>query len=199
MVRRAALALLALAATGCASNSAPASQFVAKLVKVSPALAASCRKVARRVGYPVPCPTRLPKEMYTFSFLPVFPRGGAWKRWADASGYGGHGIVAVTEHLAITASPKPTGPAKLVNGPGWLPGERVQLIGQVTVGRQPMQEVYVPPKTNDGSMFMHHIVLVWTQGGHTYGVGFHDTGNRKRIEVLNAAVAASIKLVKPPG
>jgi hypothetical protein len=34
--------------------------------------------------------------------------------------------------------------------------------------------VYVPPKTNEGSAFARHVVLIWTVSGHTYGVGFHE-------------------------
>jgi len=73
----------------------------------------------------------------------------------------------------------------------------VQRIALVTLGRRRGEEIFVPPKTNDGSMFMHHIVIVWTKGSHTYGVGFHNFGNRKRIEALDAVVMRSIKLVGP--
>jgi hypothetical protein len=36
-----------------------------------------------------------------------------------------------------------------------------------------MRAVYVPVKTNAGSAFMRHVVLIWTVRGHTYGIGFH--------------------------
>ena len=34
-----------------------------------------------------------------------------------------------------------------------------------------MRAVFVPPETNDGSAFMHHVVMIWTVGQQTYGSG----------------------------
>jgi hypothetical protein len=78
------------------------------------------------------------------------------------------------EHLVITASPVPlSNAAKVVNGPGWYPAARVRPLGWVRINGWRMRIVYVPPETNDGSAFVHHVVLLWTVGGHTYGIGFH--------------------------
>ena len=48
-------------------------------------------------------------------------------------------------------------------------------LAWVTVRGWRMRAVFVPPETNDGSAFMHHVVLIWTVGQHTDGVGFHDS------------------------
>jgi hypothetical protein len=45
----------------------------------------------------------------------------------------------------------------------------------VTIKGWRMRAVFVPEETNGGSAFMHHVVLIWTVGQHTYGVGFHDS------------------------
>jgi hypothetical protein len=60
-----------------------------------------------------------------------------------------------------------------------------------------MRAIYVPPATNDGSAFMHHVVLVWSDAGHTYGVGFHSTGGIGQTLLLDEELARHIKLVGP--
>jgi len=60
-----------------------------------------------------------------------------------------------------------------------------------------MRAIYVPPATNDGSMFMHHVVLVWSESGHTYGFGFHNTRGIRRALLLDEQLARHIKLVRP--
>jgi hypothetical protein len=60
-----------------------------------------------------------------------------------------------------------------------------------------MRAVYVPVKTNDGSAFARHVVLIWTVGGHTYGVGFHKTGSFRQTVDLDAALVREIRLVAP--
>jgi hypothetical protein len=129
----------------------------------------------------------------SFGFLHPLPSSPGWKRWVGGSGNDAR------DHLAIEASPRPTTAAKLVNGPAWYPGQRVEPLAPVAIGNWDGEEVFVPPKLNDGSMFMHHIVFVWTQEGHTYGVGFHDLGDRKRTTAMNAALMAWVRLVQPPG
>jgi hypothetical protein len=101
-------------------------------------------------------------------------------------------------HLVLQASPEPIrSPARMINGPGWYPGASVVPIGIVESGGWKMREVYADPATNDGSIFSGHVVLVWTTGGHTYAVGFHQTRSRRETQMLNDAVARSITLVSP--
>jgi hypothetical protein len=60
-----------------------------------------------------------------------------------------------------------------------------------------MHSVYVPPATNDGSAFAQHVVLIWNEAGHTYGVGFHNTRGTRRTLLLDEELARNIKLVVP--
>lgn len=85
----------------------------------------------------------------------------------------------------------------MINGPGWYPGARVIPLGTVRVGGWTMREVYADPATNEGSSFSGHLVLVWTSGGHTYALGFHQAGSRHETRKLNLAVARSVSLVSP--
>lgn len=41
-----------------------------------------------------------------------------------------------------------------------------------------------------------YVVLIWTAGGHTYGVGFHNVLGLKRTLTLDRALAAGVKLTK---
>jgi len=102
------------------------------------------------------------------------------------------------EHLVITASPKPLANyAKVVNGPAWYPNERVRPLGWVRINGRRMRSVYVPPATNDGSAFMHHVVLIWSHAGHTYGIGFHNTRGIHRTLLLDEELARNVKLLGP--
>jgi hypothetical protein len=99
------------------------------------------------------------------------------------------------------ASSRPSNYAKLVNGPAWYPKARVRPLGWERINGRRMRSVYVPPATNDGSAFMHHVVLIWTESGHTYGVGFHvgfhSAAGIGRTLHLDEELAKYIKLVRP--
>jgi hypothetical protein len=98
----------------------------------------------------------------------------------------------------ITASPRTLKSyAKVVNGPAWYPRARVRLLGWVEINGRRMRALYVPPATNDGSAFMHHVVLVWSEDGHSYGFGFHNTRGTRRTLLLDKQLAAHVKLVRP--
>jgi len=58
-----------------------------------------------------------------------------------------------------------------------------------------MRSVYVPLATNDGSAFMNHVVLIWTDAGHTYGIGFHNTKGIHGTLLLDEELAKHIRLV----
>jgi hypothetical protein len=87
--------------------------------------------------------------------------------------------------------------AKLVNGPGPFSGDGVRLVGRTTINGWRMHAVYVPPGLNEGSAFAHHVVLVWTVGGHTYGVGFHDVTTLRQTLLLDERLARHIQLMRP--
>ncbi len=162
-----------------------------------------CRETAREVGYAVPCPWRIlsggqPPPGFASCRIGLIGPGGvggcshAWRGWVVGS------MQTDQQHLVLQASPEPVRSlAKMVNGPGWYPGASVKRLGIVRVGGWAMRQVYADPATNEGSVFAGHIVLVWTTGGHTYALGFHQSGSREETELLNEAVARSVTLVPP--
>jgi hypothetical protein len=169
-----------------------------RFVAASSGVSANCRMTARAVGYPVPCPTRLPVGLGPNVTDPGGVGGSdkSWRGWVIGSS------GTEDQHLVITASPRPlTNYAKLVNGPAWYPNERVRPLGWERINGRWMRAVYVPPATNDGSAFMHHVVLIWTESGHTYGfgfhVGFHNAAGIGRTLHLDDELAKYIKLVRP--
>ena len=166
-----------------------------RFVAASPTVRTRCRTTARAVGYAVPCPTRVPAGLETTDLIGAGGVGGAAKSWrgwvVGSSNTNG-------QHLVITTSPQPlTNYAKLVNGPAWYPEARVRPLGWVRINGRRIRFVYVPPATNDGSAFMHHVVLMWTEGRHTYGVGFHETRGIRAALRLDEELAKYIKLVRP--
>jgi hypothetical protein len=44
---------------------------------------------------------------------------------------------------------------------------------------------------------IYHVVLIWTLGGHTYGVGFHNVQGLRRTLDVDVAFAQGIRLVAP--
>lgn len=178
-----------------------------RLVAAPRVLLWKCRATARVVGYAVPCPTSIPAGLAIGTSrtqtgcLDVIGPGGrpecgaagkSWRGWVVGTSNVG------AQHLVITASPRPLkNYAQLVNGPAWYPPARVRPLGWVEINGRRMQAVYVPPATNDGSAFMHHVVLVWSEGGHTYGFGFHNTRGIHRALLLDEQLARHIELVRP--
>jgi hypothetical protein len=169
-------------------------------VAAPPNVVADCRVTARLVGYPVPCPMRVPQGTLeptvvghdcTRIYVVGTACSGSWHGWVFGSTYVGR------DHLVITASPRPlSSDAKLVNGPSWYPQAKVTQLGPVTINGRRMHAVFVPPATNE-SAFMDHVVLIWTTGGHTYGVGFHDVSSIRQTLLKDVELAKSIKLIGP--
>jgi hypothetical protein len=173
------------------------------LVQAPAELRGKCRATANDVGYPVPCPTRVPRGLVaTRAIGPceldiIGPGdaegcGKAWRGWVVGSS------ETNDQHLVIVASPRALrNDAKVVNGPAWYPGARVRPLRTLTINGWRMQAAYVPPKTNAGSAFMRHVVLIWTVGGHTYAVGFHNEDGFRQTLDLDAAFARGVRLVAP--
>lgn len=172
-----------------------------RFVRVPARYPAQCRLTARRLGYPIPCPMRLPRALTQHqdgataycAVTVICPIGrGPWKRWAAGS------VSSPNQHLIIAASPRPlTNYAKVVNGPAWYPKARVKPLAWLTVNGWRIRLVFVPANSNDGSAFAHHVVLIWTVGQHTYAAGFHDFAGVRTAVQLDRRLAASIKLVRP--
>ena len=170
------------------------------LVHVPVGYLAQCRVTARRLGYPLPCPIHLPRALTAHEdgattgcaiTIICAVESGPWKEWAVGS------VSSPEQHLVIIASPRPLPDyTKAVDGPSLYPGEHVGRIGWVKDGHWPMRAVFVSPDSND-SIFIHHIVMVWTVGRHTYAVGFHNfTGMRATLR-LDQQLAPWIELVGP--
>jgi hypothetical protein len=206
-----ALALVvALASGGCSDGGevsvteTPRSS-ASLLVQAPPELHVKCRATADEVGYPVPCPTRVPEGL---TATPAIGRceldiigpgaadrkacGNAWRGWVVGSS------ETNDQHLVIVASPHPLqSDTKVVNGPAWYPGARVRPLRSLTINGWRMRAVYVPVKTNAGSAFMRHVVLIWTVRGHTYGIGFHRVHGLGATLDLDSALARWVRLIAP--
>jgi hypothetical protein len=198
-----AVVAMACACSGPEHQQAGSRRPQPELAPASRALLGECRRTANVVGYPVPCPSRVPAGLSPTPIvggcrLGIIGPGGigacshAWRRWVVGSS------ETSNQHLVLAASPHPLAdPAKVVNGPAWYQGARVRPLGPVKVNGAQMQAVYVPPGTNDGSAFAHHVVLIWTAGSHTYAVGFHDVAGIRETLALDVALARGIRLVPP--
>lgn len=73
-------------------------------------------------------------------------------------------------HLVISASPRPVAPLQFMS---LLPSphDRLDLAASVRLRNTKAQIVRV--LVSDGSIFQRHTVLLWTEAGHSYAVGFH--------------------------
>jgi hypothetical protein len=95
-------------------------------------------------------------------------------------------------HLVISASPRPVDALHFMS----LRPSRVDKVDQVGSTRLRGHEAAsVRVVVSDGSIFQRHTVTLWTEGGHTYGIGFH--GLDEEAQRLNLRVAATARLVTP--
>jgi hypothetical protein len=184
------------------ARSLAATQLPVRFVARPAGLLHQCERTARSVGYPVPCPSELPDGLvgtpvtagpcrgYRFHLVgtPCTATGAAWRGWVVGSTQLGAGRSF--QHLVIQVAPHPVGYAEAVNGPVVSAGERPEVGGLITIDGRQRRWLFVDPKTNPGSAFMGHVVLVWTQAGHTYAIGFH------AVTTLTAAAALDYQLVR---
>jgi hypothetical protein len=199
----------ALVGSGCSSKEdmpltegAPTS-ISSQFVQASAEVREKCRATAKEVGYPVPCPTRVLDGLTATPGiggceLDIIGPGGeggchqAWRGWVVGSS------ETNDQHLVIVASPRALrNYAKVVNGPAWYPSARVRPLRWLTIKGWRMRAVYVPFGTNEGAAFARHVVLIWTVGHHTYGVGFHNVQGLRQTLALDVALARGIRLVTP--
>jgi hypothetical protein len=196
-----ALGSMVLLASG---NSLGVASLHDPFVAASAQLKAKCVATAKAVGYPVPCPLRVPAGLMAYGGRPgctidiIGPAEPCpntafiWRGWVVGSS------VTTDEHLVLVASPRPIHSyAKVVNGPAWRAGERVRALGPVTIRGWRMHEVFVPAALNDGSAFAGHVVLIWTVGRHTYAFGFHDVSTIKQTLALDLTLGRSVTLIAP--
>jgi hypothetical protein len=122
--------------------------------------------------------------------LLVGPGCFAWRRWLAGS------IEFPSElrvsHLLVQGS-RPRSPVRFVHGPAWSPEAEVTIIGRERLRGRTAHWVEVPD--DSGSLLGGHLLLMWAESGHTYGVGFHgfDFGAR----ALDMAIARSLTMVEP--
>lgn len=191
--------VLLLTAAGCyGAHLAKVRPHHLQFVPTPPAYRAQCRSTARAVHYPVPCPLRVPLALAAHQdgatagcvITIICPGTGPWHGWAIGS------TSSPTQHLVITASPLPLrNDAKLVDGPGWYPAARVRPLLWMTIDGRRMRAVLVPPGSE--SAFGDHVVLIWTVGQHTYGLGFHNFHGLKQALLLDKELAKYTTLVRP--
>ena len=201
-----AVALATLLGSGCfdsgevALTAGPPKPSAALLVQAPPELRAKCQATANKVGYPVPCPTRVPEGLAAtrgiggcrFDIVGPAICAKAWRGWVVGSS------ETNDQHLVIVASPRALrNDAKVVNGPAWYPGARVRPLRSLRINGWQIRAVYVPFGINAGSAFARHVVLIWTVSGHTYGVGFHKGHGLRATLELDMALARGIRLVAP--
>jgi hypothetical protein len=173
--------MVLVAICGCSGSHSPRTHQAERgrlhFVPTPSAFHAQCRSTAHAVGYPVPCPIRVPPGFEAnqdgaqpgcrITIICPGTRSGPALGWAFGS------TASETTHLLITASPRPLrNYARFVDGPYWYPGMRVRPLARLTINGRRMRAVFVPAANE--SAYMHHVVLIWTLGEHTYGVGFHD-------------------------
>lgn len=175
-------------------------------VKAPAGLKRVCGATAKFVGYAVPCPLEVPRGLFAESgrggcaagivFAPFRHRAtceGArgWGGWVAGAAATPSGV-----HLALTASPRvEQAIAKLVNGPAWYPGARVRLLGRARVRGRLVRWTFVPATTNDGSQFSDAVVAAWSEGGHSYAIGFRANGDLAAAKALDARLLKGLALV----
>ena len=165
-------------------------------VRAPPSVRKECKQTAHAVGYTVPCPTMLPKGIAGtpgaggcpgFAIVGWDRKRGCgatfWRGWIIGSSQlsGPNAGPGGFEHLVVQGAPRVLhNPARAIDGPGKrhpdggsVQPSDVRPRGTVRVAGHTMHFYYVPSDQNFGSIFMHHLVLVWTASGHTYAYGFH--------------------------
>ena len=208
--------ILVISARAAAAGAGEPDMTELRFVPAAASLIAECQATAQAVGYAVPCPMKVPLGLVPYGGRPgceiqIIGPGKrcpdtalgtftheSWRGWVVGSSITANDQLTITQHLVLTASPHPlTNYAKVVNGPAWYPTARVKVLGWADANGQRMREVYVSPETNEGSAFAGHVVLIWTTGGHTYGVGFHNLHGINSALALDLELVRSMKLVRP--
>ncbi len=173
-----------------------------ELVPASARVCRQCQTAADWVGYPVPCPRLLPRGAHPttlgwpvaeLGFISASTAGG--QRWALGSiEFPASRRVG---HLTLQASPRPIRDAtRFVDAQGWTrSAPMLPLRGSVRVNGWNAR--FVDAEKAE-SFSQHHVVLMWTVGGHSYGIAFH--GRDRGTYALDLAIARATTLVLPtPG
>jgi hypothetical protein len=120
----------------------------------------------------------------------ICPGTGSWRGWVIGSSQ------SAEQHLVITASPHLLRDyARVVYGSAWNRSAHVRPLGWVKIGGRRVRAVLVPEGSE--TAFGGHVVLIWTVGQHTYGVGFHNFAGVRETKLLDEELARYVKLVQP--
>jgi hypothetical protein len=153
-----------------------------------------CRSLAERVGYPLPCPRLLPQYATPYWGRPngnsEFFQSGAddLQRWVWLS-VNFVGRSDTDAHLVLSAAPTKVDARHLIFTPKPYPAAKLAVGGRLSFRGRIARWFYV---SRGESIYLGHTVLVWSEQGHTYGVGFHGKG--EVIRTLGLAIARSISL-----
>jgi hypothetical protein len=123
---------------------------------------------------------------------PCWPSPAEQKNWI----FGSSQVSVPREHLVIRGSPRPVHDYATALGVlGLDPAKRVRVGGWITLHGWRARWVFVPLRGNE-SIFLGHLALVWTTGGHTYAVGFHDWNPRAVTRAMDLELVRHIRLVE---
>ncbi len=178
-------------------------------VHVSAEVTGECQTTADAVGYAVPCPELLPAGMSPtepvhgcrFAFVAEVGWAGCSDVRPDGWFFGSSDVggknagAAGFQHFVVFGAPRVVRqPARAIDGPAVYP-QGVQSRGKLQIKGKTMRWYFVPP--DNPSAFRGHLVLVWTQNGHTYSYGFHITGTTGAARALDLEVLEHLNIVSP--
>jgi hypothetical protein len=190
------VALASLLTSGCQSSPAnlPSSKssgrgrIVAgiRLVVPDQSVAASCRRAAARLGYPVPCPGLVPQTPDSVLACPcVFARGFAMEdEFAGPEDYRGVDRSPIG-HLYFLAARTTNRRAKYVGCKGARPVRNVRVHGKRA------RLLSCPDNGSGGNS--GHLLVSWMKSGVQYVVSLHGHNPTNRKVVL--ALARGVRLV----
>ncbi len=160
-------------------------------------LESTCRRAARRLGFPVACPALLPgspdafqpfTEATEFLLDGMFPAPPGYVGFSSGSA---QPLRPATGHLDVESdSAYPHGGR--FGARGYCSNQR--SAGHVVVFGRLAEFVLCPPGSEQHS---GHVVLDWEEGGHAYAVSLHGHSTLKRR--LDRIVAEHVQLVFPDG
>jgi hypothetical protein len=201
-----ACAVIALAATACSSEAprgpdkeptlSPSVRVAGvTLVPAEQEVRRECLGLTRRVGYSVPCPRLLPESATPYWGQPTgnneFFQAGieTLRRWVWLSVNFVHRSES-DDHLVISAAPERVDARHLIFTPKPYPEVGLEAEGRIRIRGREARWFFV---SAGESIYLGHTVLVWSEGGRTYGVGFHGKGSETRD--LGLAVAQGIYFI----
>jgi hypothetical protein len=157
-----------------------------------------CRRAARRLGFPVPCPARLPEatsaEVATAGACPgrVLTIGaGCDGARRDAFASRDYPDPVRPGHLVVFGSPRPLAPEAAAYAPAAPPGRPDAVLARPRVHHERATALQVAPSSESASG--GHVALIWRERGHSYLVSVHGRG-RDTLR-LALAIARSVRLV----